>query len=1072
MISKHIIDKVLDAANIVDVVSDFVSLKKSKTSYKCCCPFHSEKTASFVVSPSKNLWHCFGQCQEGGDAVNFVMKHESMSYPDAIRYLAKKYNIEIEEETDASVIESQKRQEALFIVNNAAQDYFANQIKHNSDAYAYAIGRWGEEFVKEQGIGYAPNSWDSLLAFLTSNGYSVDAASSVGLIKSRDDGRGYYDFYRDRITIPIRDRYHRVTAFTCRSLPREKSPGQKESPKYLNSKSSEIYDKSESIFGIDKALRQGAKEEKFYLMEGAPDAMRLQSIGVFNAIASLGGVWTEKHFSQIRRYASALCFIPDQDVQKDEGELPPGTKFVLANGALALKEGFDVFVRPIPKTAEGEKQDPDSFITSIEIFDSLKEVDFIIWAAHIYLDLAGKQTSRRSKAVHSIAELVAYTDIVKREMYIDQLTKIDGKRSLWKRAIQEVADQNTEKKTKNLDRSLYERYGFWIENNKYYSYQKGDPVQWSNFLLTPLYHIRDTINPKRLFIIQNDKGVEEIVEIKTEDMISLNGFRRRVEALGNYVWLAKEEQLQKLKMYLFENVQSAIEVEQLGWHRKGFFAFGNGVYYAGRWIDADKYGIVRIGENGNYYLPSKSMIYENEDMLYQWERKFVFTGENSVSMYQYCQSLVDVFGDNAKVGICFLLATLFRDIVFSCAKHFPLLNLFGPKGSGKSQLGHALMAFFITNNEPPNIENTTIAALAAAIAQCSNALVHIDEFKNSIDIKKREFFKGLWDGTGRTKMDMDRGKQKQTSRVSSGIIVSGQEMATSDIALFSRMIFLTFGKSEFTQEEQRKFEAMKTLRSQGLSHLTLSIMRHREKFQAGFKEAYDETKADINERLEKMQVETRTVQNWLVPLAAMRTLGSSVILPFSYDEMLDITVEGIVRQNTYVTQNNEVSCFWEGIRALRASSTIYKDSDYRIIFAKELKGLRNGVTYNFVNHRAILLLNESSIFPAFSKFAMQTRKEVMPEGSIKYYLEQSHGFLGIKNSCRFKQMQNGYDVTKMDGQKSIKLSSVDVAYCFDYDIVKDRYNLNLDNLSGFDEDPEQPPKPPEVGLQIHIPFEE
>lgn len=1071
MIAKHTIEKVQDAANIVDVVSDFVILKKSGTNWKCCCPFHAENTPSFVVSPSKNSWHCYGKCSEGGDAISFLMKHESFSYPDAVRYLARKYSIEVEEETDKKAVESHRKQEALLIVNKAAQEFFARQLRTEREAYAYAVSRWGEEYILEQGIGYAPNSWDSLLNFLVSNGYSIDAAAEVGLLTAKEDGKGFFDFYRDRITIPVRDRFHRVIAFTCRAVPRPLLPGEKQPPKYLNSKASAIYDKGDSIFGIDTALRKAAKEEKMYLMEGAPDAMRLQSLGILNAVASLGGVWTEKHLRQIQRYAANLCFLPDSDPPREEGEMPPGTRYVLTNGALALREGFDVSVRPIPLTQEGEKQDPDSYVTSVEVFEAMEEVDFIVWAARIYLAQAGKETSRKSKAVHAIAELVASTDPVKQEMYIDQLTKMDGKRTLWKKAIQDVAEQKADRKGKTIDRDLYEKYGFWIEKDKYFSYVKGDATQWSNFTLMPLYHIKDAVNPKRLFLIHNDKGTEEVVELKTEDMISLNGFRKRVEALGNYIWLAKEEQLQKLKMYLFENVQTAVEVTQLGWHRKGFFAFGNGVFCSGRWNEADKYGIVHLGDMGNFYLPSRSVIYEDEDMLYQWERKFVYLGENSVTLEGYTQSLIDVFGDNAKVGICFLVATLFRDIVFSYTKHFPMLNLFGPKGSGKSQLGHALMAFFIVNNEPPNIENTTIAALAEAIAQCSNALVHVDEFKNGIDIKKREFFKGLWDGTGRTKMDMDRGKQKQTTRVSSGIIISGQEMATADIALFSRMIFLTFGKSEFTQEEQRRFEAMRSLRAQGLSHVVLAILRHRQKFQAGFCEAYDEVKREVNGKLENKQVETRTVENWIIPLASMRTLGYSIHLPFTYDDMLDVTIEGIMRQNSYVTQNNEVSAFWEGVRALRASGTIFKDGDYRIKFVRELKGLRGGAAYTFSEYKAVLMLNESSIFPAFSRFAMQTRKDVMQEGSIKYYLEQSQGFLGIKNSCRFKQMQNGYEVTKMEGTRTVRMSSVEVAFCFDYEVIKERYNLNLDSVSGFEEDAETPPVEPKTDPQQRFNFE-
>ena len=162
MISQLTIQKVLDAADIVDVVSEFVTIKKAGVNYKGLCPFHDDRTPSFTVSPVKNICKCFA-CGEGGDAVHFLMKHENLSYPEAIRYLAKKYSIELEEETDRKVIERRKKQEALAIVNAAAQEFFVAELPKNEEAYEYAVIRFGADYIKEQGIGFAPDSWDGLL---------------------------------------------------------------------------------------------------------------------------------------------------------------------------------------------------------------------------------------------------------------------------------------------------------------------------------------------------------------------------------------------------------------------------------------------------------------------------------------------------------------------------------------------------------------------------------------------------------------------------------------------------------------------------------------------------------------------------------------------------------------------------------------------------------------------------------------------------------------------------------------------------------------------------------------------
>ena len=282
---------------------------------------------------------------------------------------------------------------------------------------------------------------------------------------------------------------------------------------------------------------------------------------------------------------------------------------------------------------------------------------------------------------------------------------------------------------------------------------------------------------------------EEFLELKQEDLIALAKFKQKIEGLGNFIWKGTEKELTKLKSYLYEKTETATEITQMGWQRAGFYAFGNGVFYDCHFIPADEFGIVRLKDKGNFYLPSSSSIYKNDPKLFTFEKQFVHLNLSSVTLTQFTEQLFKVYGDNGRVGFCFYLATLFRDVVTSTsANHwFPILNLFGPKGSGKSELGHTLLSLFTISYTAPNIQNSTPSALNDTVAQSANALAHIDEYKNDIDPKMIEFLKGLWDGTGRTRMNMDLDKKKETTAVDSGIILSGQEMPTSDIALFTRL---------------------------------------------------------------------------------------------------------------------------------------------------------------------------------------------------------------------------------------------------------------------------------------------
>lgn len=1053
MIDPRIIQDILDRADIVDVISDFVDLKKKGSSYEACCPFHSEKTPSFKVSPSRGTWHCFGSCQEGGNVISFVMKIQNMTFIEAVKWLGNKCGIAVVD--DYQPTEEQQmlylKREAMQVINARMAEYFVKNLNSEAgvNAISYAISRWGNEFVEEKGIGFALPEYNAIPDFICSSGLNIDLCIELGILRKSDKG-GYYGFYRNRLMIPIRDRYNQIVGFTARDL-----SGMDDTAKYLNSSNSDCYNKSETVFGMDVAIRQASREDVFYCVEGAPDVLRLQLIGHNNAIAPLGGNWTEKQLESIKRYASRLCFIPDSDPVKDGQQFGPGITYVRKHGKMAMKLGFTVLVREIPVNENGVKQDPDSFFTDRGKWNLVDEVDFIIWYAKASFD-GITTTEDKAAAVKDVAEMLAMlNDPIKEGMYLEQLNALYKGKNLWQNAINNARKQlyeDNKSENKKLDIDLYACYGFYKEKHQYYSFTKdGDRFMWSNFEMEPMFHIKDAISPKRLYKIINYQNRTEIIEMKQEDLISLAKFQQKVEGLGNYIWMASAKELTKLKKYLYEQTETAEEIIQLGWQSKGkFYAFGNGAF-DNEWHPADEYGIVRLGERGNYYLPASSKIYRDETKLFQFERRFVHLNYNSVSMHDYFQLLIDVFGDNAKVGICFLLATLFRDIITGYTKTFPILNLFGPKGSGKSELGHSLMAFFIIENVPPNIQNSTIAAMADLVAQCANALVHIDEFKNNIDIDKREFLKGLWDGAGRSRMNMDRDKKREITSVDCGVILSGQEMATADIALFSRFVYLTFNMSEFSDEAKRKFNEMKEVRKRGLTNLTLQILKYRPRFEADFITNYNRCTNDILERMKTEQIEDRILRNWLIPLAAFRTIEGAINIPFGYKDIMDVCIEGIRRQNAECKSNNELAQFWNVVSYLQQNGEIFNEGDYRINFRYSLKTNIMKVAVEFSQPKKILFLRKNRIFQLYKKFGRMVGDSVLPEGSLLYYLENSKEYMGVLPSVRFKNIQHGQEVMRVEdtatGGQTVKESSVDRALCFDYDKISEVYGINLEILT-------------------------
>ena len=1029
MIPKTIIEKILDAAHIEDVVGEFLPLQKRGTVYRALCPFHQEKTPSFTVTPNRSMFYCFG-CHKGGNVITFLMEHENMTYPEAVRWLGRKYGIEVEEREE-TIDEKQQRlkRESLLIVNTAVHKHYREVFLRYKPAQDYAYRRWGQKYCDEIEIGFAPIDGKAL-AHLP---LQKEFLQELGLINPQG-----YDFFQNRIVIPIKDRYQHIIGFTARVMDDSQ-------PKYLNSKESLLYSKRSTVFGLDVAWRAAGKAGQMYLVEGAPDCMRLHAIGVQNAVADLGSAWTVEQFQLIKRAANKVCFIPDNDPLKGGADYGTGIEAVMKAGKLATEQHLTVSVKEITTTEEGKKEDPDTYFKNQTLFKAVEEEDFILWLAAKLFETSGN-TEQKSDAVKRIAHLLSFIDDdTKLTMFIDALTKYHRGKLFWQKAIENERTRRDSPKEDDID--LNRQYGFWIDRGKYFSTtEKGGVLEWSNFTLTPLFHIKGPLMAKRLYLLTNELGVKEIVEMEQEDLISLQKFRQKLESLGNFIWKAGEKELIKLKSFLYEKTETAAQIKQLGWNKKGFFAFGNGIFDGRQFHEVNEYGIVHLGEKGNFYLPALSRIYKENIDYFRFERQFVHFNFSMISLRDFTRQLFLVFGDNGKIGFCFYLATLFRDIITLTTRSFPILDLFGPKGSGKSELGHTLMSFFVIDNIPPNIQNSTIPALNDTVAAAANALVHIDEYKNGIDTAKIEFIKGLWDGTGRTRMNMATDKKKETTAVDAGVIISGQELPTADIALFSRLIFLSFPKSNFTASEKANYQQLLQIRSKGLSHLTLQLLAHRDKFGQCFYDQYRQTLDDVNSRLTSHTIIDRIVQNWVIPLTSFRCLEGKLDTTLSYKELLEITVEGIVHQNMECKTNDELGSFWRMVQFLNSEGEINEDADFKIKAVSRFRSTLVSETV-WTEPRKILYLQKTRIFMLYKLNAHRNGETSLPEESLRYYLENSKEYLG-EQRMTYHVIKKGNQVLDFEhrdakGQPS-KMSVQQRSYCFDYEKLVEAFDINLE----------------------------
>lgn len=1046
MIPQQTIDAILSAVHIESYIGNDIELKKEGVNYKGCCPFHNEKTPSFVVSPTKGIFKCFG-CQEGGNVIQYVMKRENMTFPEAVKHLARRYNIEFEErEQTPEEREAAFKRESIYVANDAAVKYYAENLKRNKAAMAYVLKRWDEKTVQEMQIGYAGPEWDGFLKTALKGQHKEQTLLEAGLVSRSEKTGGLFDFFRDRIVIPIRSWNGHVVGFTARTFKKDDT-----GPKYLNTRETAVFSKSRNLFGIFEAMRVAKSTDRINLVEGAPDAIRLQSVGVTNTVAPLGTALTKEQVEQIKRCCKNVVMIPDTDA--------PGRKAALKNGELLFRSGLNVSVVLLNSGLDPKKKDPDDCIkVRLDYDDALEHnaVDYILWRSAMEMADVSSE-SEKADVIGKICELLAiHQDESTTDMYIESLSKVYKPKKVWTTKLAEAKNrrdvQSKMGDNKKTD-EVFEKFGFIVKNNSYEGPGRGGTVRWSNFIMKPLAHVRSMTNSKRLYMIKNEYGHEQTIEVKQEDLVSLAKFRVRTESMGNYLWEAGEVELHKLKRYLYENTITCDEITQLGWQKKyGFFAWGNGGVIDGQFVKVDDIGILTIRDN-HYYLPAFSRVFENDPQLFQFERKFVHIQANGISLYDYAQRLIGVFGDNGKIGLCFLFATLFKDIVTRHTKSFPILNLFGPKGTGKSELGHSLTSFFVPKNVPPNISNTTIPAMAEAVAQVANAVVHLDEYKNTIDLDRREFLKGLWDGAGRTRMNMDRDKKRETTSVDAGVVLSGQEMPTADIALFSRLVFLTFNRAEFSDDERRQFEELKRIEDRGLSHLTNDLLRYRPAMETNYAKEWNECAEEMEKQLENHAIEDRTFKNWVTLVAACRTLAPLIHLPFTVEEVTDIARKGIISQNEQTKQNNELAGFWETLESLVRSVQVVNEVDFKIKVQANPVALRNYSTKVALEaDKRYLFLNFNGVVSLYLKECRSTGAKQLPKDSLKYYLENSQEYIGVKKSERFKRLLHQGSTamaSQLNQQDSLTQYQYQVTTCmvFDYEAIVEHYGINIDQVA-------------------------
>lgn len=612
MIDRNTVQKILDTAEIVDVVSDFVTLKRRGANYIACCPFHNEKTPSFSVSPAKGIFKCFG-CGKAGSAVTFVMEHEHLTYSEALKYLGKKYGIEVveKEETEEDTQE-RLRHESLLVVSEFARQFYTDTLFHTDAGRSIGLSYFrqargfSDETIKKFGLGFAPDprkmeGTTTLAAAAQKGGYKREFLIGTGLCIERQDGSLADKFY-DRVMFPIHSLSGRVIAFGGRTLLTDKSVA-----KYVNSPETEIYHKSDVLYGIYQAKGAIAKLGKCYLVEGYTDVISMHQAGIENVVASSGTSLTQGQIRLIKRFTNKITVLYDGD--------PAGIKASIRGIDMLLEEGMEVKVALFP-----DGHDPDSFARShsadqITKFLEEAQTDFIEFKYELLAKDIARDPLRKAGLIKEIVRTIALIpDRIVRTVYIEQTAqKLDVK--------QEILSQEVGKARRdNIVSGEFE---------KRRSAEREERRRELESQLPP----EERLEPQESAPRQREAEVPFLVPYEKEILYYLIKFGEHIIHFEEHMIVGSEQPVQEITVS--EYISAELENDELEF-QNGLYKKVYDLYFKYRESERDNDKIVKMFANG----PDEPVTQAVLDLIYQEYtvnvkefQKTLIPEENMISKY-------------------------------------------------------------------------------------------------------------------------------------------------------------------------------------------------------------------------------------------------------------------------------------------------------------------------------------------------------------------------------------------------------------------------------------------------------
>lgn len=1004
-IKNEIIDKIYecDLCEAIGRVYHDPSYKiLSNGTAKGLSPFVNERTPSFVVSNVKGIWKDFASGQGGKSVIEFIQAYKGMDFPEAVKLACEVLNIPIEYEQESEA-QKAKRQEkkSLGEIIAFVKERYKENLPKLSHAQKYMQERgFSQELLEDFEIGYA---LAGMYEVLKERG-QVSEGVALGVLKAYQNG-GYYDFFKGRIIFPISDKHGHCVGFGGRVMPSEAKEG---APKYLNSPESEVFHKSELLYGFHLARNSMAQCGEVYLVEGYTDVMRMHQIGLRNCVATLGTALSAQHLAEIKKLCKKLIIFRDCD--------NAGAMAAYRDMGLALEAGL--FVERVVFPSES-KEDPDSIgqregaVALIEGARCDAVLHYLQGAyeeALVRADTKGKKVilmPEDKKRLSDLAmELIGkIPDVVTRDAYMEPIKVRFG----IKVAIEKPKEEKIVFDTPRLfsmgdidpledyqfpkeveDPSVYKNeileYGVFQHANRIYcSTDKGNAFyDISNFSIEIIQHMQDEQFPMKLIRICNVHGVEKIFDVLSEKINTLNSFKNVVTSYGNFSFSGSAAQHERLLRYLFDRMGTGRKIDVLGWQAEGFWVWNNKIVIPGLREEAINSEGLFKHQNDSYYIPSANKNFEKNMYKYGAQKKFRSI-PTEVSLPQYLKQLYKVHRGHAITGILFGIGSLFQDIVVSCTGFFPILFYFGPASTGKDNICEAIQSFVGQPQTAIQLEGSasTIKAQIREFAQFSNGISQLSEYKRG-NPQVDGVIKGLWDRRGYKRGSIESKVAVDEVPIISSTLLTGNDSPDAE-ALITRLIWEEMKAQEFSEEAKAAYNKLKDMCRRGVSGISDWLLHKRAVFQEHFLEVYREKKRLLSEREAIKGVPVRMIDNLAVLYAVYGIFEREGIFPFWQEDMerhFDALIEN---QRRKIESDSVYQRFW----------------DCFMVCMRLTQGERLQVDTNLRAEGGRIYFNFSTAYSIVQRqWFVQYREQAPGKSEMRRQLREDSSYMGEEKSIR------------------------------------------------------------------------